>query len=536
MKPRHADFDVGNVMLVYANCLELEGDGYHAVVSSLSGWLKRKTNRTISISELSGNNKISIDGFWVTTVSASAESPRLYAITIKHPDSEVRGRQWVLEVGINVSSDKTKVSIVLRTDEISSLVSSEISATRPVLVRYISENGKLAAGTIGVSTSSVGESFDTYRALLYDIERGDRQYPIVLVSPDTKSQYPIDVNRLQELLLGLAQVVKVEEDFNSYEMEEVLGRRFSAWDGAINILHIPFRNGHVRSKLFKSKYLEDEFPSQSRRLGFILSSITHNTNIPNVRKQIRSESVRAKLIKERFQSQADKNEPASADDVSELLQLAADQEAHFRSDLERLELEKLEVEEERDGLDQKLSRARWSLEGLTRQLQEAGGDANNLDVQAFMDVACRADEPSPRECLDLMLLAYPGKIDFLESALDSSDKSTSFKRGRILLNMLNKLVVDYLPLYLHSGDNKARYVFTNKQYAANESETVENNDAMKRSRTFSYKSEDRYMAQHLKVGVADDAQRTIRVHFFVDTFEEKIVVGYCGEHLPLIGR
>lgn len=99
--------------------------------------------------------------------------------------------------------------------------------------------------------------------------------------------------------------------------------------------------------------------------------------------------------------------------------------------------------------------------------------------------------------------------------------------------MLRKLVLKYLPKYLEGGDNKARHVFTNKQYAANESETVVNNAELAKSREFVYKGKAVHMWQHLKVGVSDCTERTIRVHFIVDKEEKKIVVGYCGEHLPL---
>jgi hypothetical protein len=41
------------------------------------------------------------------------------------------------------------------------------------------------------------------------------------------------------------------------------------------------------------------------------------------------------------------------------------------------------------------------------------------------------------------------------------------------------------------------------------------------------------MFSHLKIGVDSDLANTIRVHFFWDAEEEKIVIGYCGLHLPI---
>ena len=57
------------------------------------------------------------------------------------------------------------------------------------------------------------------------------------------------------------------------------------------------------------------------------------------------------------------------------------------------------------------------------------------------------------------------------------------------------------------------------------------NKAMCRQRTFDYVGTQVEMFRHLKIGVDDDPTRTIRVHFHWDGDRQKIVIGYCGEHL-----
>ena len=86
---------------------------------------------------------------------------------------------------------------------------------------------------------------------------------------------------------------------------------------------------------------------------------------------------------------------------------------------------------------------------------------------------------------------------------------------------------------MERGDNEARKVFGQSEYSAKESETVMGNKAMRRKRTFDYEGEPVEMFRHLKIGVDEDVARTIRVHFHWDAEREKIVIGYCGEHLPV---
>lgn len=59
------------------------------------------------------------------------------------------------------------------------------------------------------------------------------------------------------------------------------------------------------------------------------------------------------------------------------------------------------------------------------------------------------------------------------------------------------------------------------------------NQAMRRLRTFAYEGKQVEMFRHLKIGIEANVVKTIRVHFHWDSEREKIVIGYCGKHLPI---
>lgn len=420
----------GLAMLVYANYLELKGkDAYKAVFSALCGWVKKKTGSSIKPTELMGTNQFNLGDVWISTEIARKERPHLYAVTLKHPDISVRGRQWIVEVGMNVTTEKTVVSVVLKTDEMSSLVNSDVFTTRPLLIRYISKNSKLSDNAIGLSFKNVSGNTDAYRGLLFDVERVDRDYPIVLVSPDGEGKYPVEVPEIQEQLIGLAQVVKISTEYNSYEMAEVLGQRFSAWNGAINILYTPFKTGHVRNKLFQSNYLKCNFASKKELISFLLSTVTHNTNIPKVRKQIRPEVVKAKSLKERFISRKGNSQTATVEEIDEILEIAASQERQFKEDIERVELEKLQLEEDKDLLENDLAKAKWNIGSLKRQLLGVGKESSSVDTNTLLKTACRVDEPTPRECISIISSVSDEQIIFLDSAIDSAKRLHHLKEA-----------------------------------------------------------------------------------------------------------
>jgi hypothetical protein len=119
----------------------------------------------------------------------------------------------------------------------------------------------------------------------------------------------------------------------------------------------------------------------------------------------------------------------------------------------------------------------------------------------------------------------------LQSAIRSAQKSASFKFCGDALDLLTKLVTDYYEALQHGGDNEARKVFGANEYAAKESESVMTNTAAVKMRTFSYKGKPTKMFAHLKIGNKYSAAETLRIHFYWDALDTKIVIGYCGPHL-----
>lgn len=139
---------------------------------------------------------------------------------------------------------------------------------------------------------------------------------------------------------------------------------------------------------------------------------------------------------------------------------------------------------------------------------------------------------SPSQCLKIIEDYSYGKVVILQSAWDSAkDIDDYFENSQKLLNLLARLVYDYLPLYLEFGDAKAKSVFTNREYAAQESDTVLNSKDLSKQREFFYNGQSIVMCQHLKIGVSKSASYTLRIHFAIDKLNNKIVLGYCGKHL-----
>jgi hypothetical protein len=543
-------------MLVYANHLSFEGAGAEeAIFKAIGGWLKEQLGFGLHPDQLKQDGEF--NGYrgdlrsWLRIYATSEEEPELYMWVLRTPDEAVRGRQWIVEVGVKSYHGALELSCTVKTEEHSTLVATSlVTASQPRLIRYVVNNiekvhdADLAPSVSGVAVKTVGQDRDSYRALLVEVERRERDCPLVLVSPTSDGEYLLAVTELQQRLLGLAQVVQVSREFNSYEMAEVLGQQRSAWGGAINILNCPTQTGFVRGRVFLSDTIRGWGNTQNERISQVLAWVTNNTNVSRQRKRIRPEGVTQLALRRRLQAVRARGDQMDAaqlreelDKASRVLAEQAEWVSTLEDDNSALESElsdtKVRLADERESLRNQ----NFVIQSLKSQLGDAGGGrTSQLDGEGLLSLACRPDSPSPLECIEIIESLFGDRCIVLESAKESARDMEFFASGRRLLDMLRRLVTEYRERLLEAGDNEARKIFTNKEYAAKESETVMGNKSLRRQRTFEYDGKSIEMFRHLKIGIDDDLTKTIRVHFHWDPEREIIVIGHCGQHRDISGR
>jgi hypothetical protein len=144
----------------------------------------------------------------------------------------------------------------------------------------------------------------------------------------------------------------------------------------------------------------------------------------------------------------------------------------------------------------------------------------------------RRQRLKPRDCLELVSQELcPGSLLVLDSAWSSADAVSGFELGDQLFEQLWLLATAFRQQKLKGApDRLAGQVFAGS-YAPRESDTIENSKKARRERTFTYNGRNEVMWQHLKIGVKDSPNHTLRVHFHWDNDLQQVVIGHCGQHL-----
>ena len=541
--------------IIYANTLVFDGDCcVDNCLQVISNWLNDKTNgRRFNAVSLGRSNSLFFANRQQVQIWASTETyPHMFAFRYSHFDEKLFGRQWITEIGLRREFDTSDIecSILLRTEDDSpNNVIPEVS--RPNLVRKLIESCSLIPDIDGLSLkrlTTIDESIvDGLRAFV--IDSPERRRPLVIVSPTSSGGYLLNTERLSDLLGGLASVLVIPVGSNTYRMEELVGERYTAYNGAVSII-FPSREVRGSRVVPTKKMMPEELLEtfSSRREIAVLAAVTRRTNSSSYSRHISPEMVneldlRRRIIKRReeaIEQGAQSKELDYVWDEYEKLELEKSKsdvraaKSDEENDTLNLLLDQAQQEKENE-IAQLAFKHKSELDRLTaiienRKATAENGQLSSNVVTAFMSAMSQSS--TMEESLTVIETLFPDRVVVLESAWKSAKKSSGFRHPQEAFNLLWKLVTLYWGILNDGlGDNEARSVFGRNEYSAKESETVLNNQTARELRTFNCGDERVLMEKHLKFGKKDSIAETIRIHFEWDANNKKITIGHAGPHL-----
>lgn len=532
-------------MLVYANSFFLNPDGgARAVINQIATWLAQTRRSYVDPERLSkGIRELRFtDGATLSSIATVDEDdqpffPYQFCARLMHPQPEVPGRRWVAEVGIlqGSESDALQCSVLVKTDEVSARVTAPIQVTRPLIVQQLIQHCTPLGNTPGLSIVRLDEA--NAAAFAYEIEHQSRRHPIVQISCDREGGYPVTPERLRSVLTGLAQVIEISTEADTYKIQRILGRRYSAYGGAINII-FPARKtdegSFCKTVMLRPDQIWEIKESGATIESDVLATITHQTNLPHSWRHISTATVGQAVLRARLRKAA-----VAASDSEEvtayetLLQEAGDRLQTKDAEVAEIRLELEDREANLDCLRAEIDALKHALSGRQSR-SDAEEDAVAVAIAPLRDavISVLGGQPPLEQALRLIQALFPNRVIVLDSAFDSAKDSDrgGFRYGSKAFELLKKLSEEYwVSLAGGKGDQQARIIFGNNAFASKESETLTSEGRIRR--TFNYLGRDILMETHIRHGYKDSFAETLRIHFEWLADEKKLVIGHCGKHL-----
>lgn len=236
---------------VYTNTLWLEPEeGMSKVVDELGNWISWKTSEPLTGEMiLSGKESYSFKDDSELLVElgqfegVESSIPMLLKASYVHDDPKIEGRQWVTEVTIKRELHDFMVQLIVNLFVVDSNHDARAPwPSRPRLMVNIIESCRPIGSTPGLYVKPL--SVDLGDKFLSEVHNHTRKAPIVVISSHVAVEGAVNVERMREQLLGLANLYQVTEETDGWELARVLGREYSCYGEAIRIIW-PIEDGQA---------------------------------------------------------------------------------------------------------------------------------------------------------------------------------------------------------------------------------------------------------------------------------------------------
>lgn len=164
--------------------------------------------------------------------------------------------------------------------------------------------------------------------------------------------------------------------------------------------------------------------------------------------------------------------------------------------------------------------------------------AQNRELQILNRVASEEDDQAPSSVQEVVATAESeyGSLLFFDDARRSAKKCQYEDASRVLelFREMDEAARDWFAQDEGSGPYEKALREKGFDVAPSESRTA----YQARPRIFSTRNGNgrevkETMLCHIKLGVSHDPRKTMRVHYKAVRDHKKVVIGYCGEHLPI---
>ncbi len=499
---------------MYCNRLVLDKTQEKQCLEEVAEWVSRTIRADVTAEDIvSGTHEMVRSSFRCNIISSFSDFPKYFAVSLQHPDKIERGRYWNTEIGHKQMNECSpiEVTVILGTTDTRSDIAVPPRPTRPFIIKRLAERCTLANGS---SKRNLIYFDDSGVGFLKDyINDPERKVSIIIVSPDREQKPLVDCKYLSGLTFGLADTILIVDHRDTSAFVEMLGKRHSAFNGAINIIH-PSKIGFMRNRLIMPDVMKDLISKGLSIEGEILKEVAAY-HYPIMEKFHTSPIVVREAI---ISKQIKDYDPDIINIYDEEIESLNSKLKTTTADVDALTNELTEKDLLITELTHKYNSMKHNL-----NTKESSGSSMRPVVHEPLVVA------SLNDVTKVVMSVMSNRIILTDYAVKTMENSPYLRYDRVF--KAYKILGEELYRHFLLGDPLSDAID-----ALNECHIEYNPFIDKRNKLFGdyqilYKGGTANLNKHLKIGNSRNPQKTFRIHFDVDVEEKKIVVFVSGKHL-----
>jgi hypothetical protein len=473
------------------------------------------------------------------------ECPQFWTLRYEHPCREVTARQWRVDIGVTLLSDRLRFSAATSYWLLSEYIGPEPEQpvpTAPSVVRSLlkGRGWSCMAGTERLSEKPrvirVGDGQLLYERLV-DLKRG---CPVVVVSRNQADGNPVlDADSLAKTLAGSAVVYVADSPDVEEEWEYFLPKGFRCRNGMVRVYqpHVDFSSERdaKRHRYFSEEQIKEHTEARVREM--IVRGITRRASAIGHSEVTSIEDVEARRRDNRLRELRRIADDKSKDEYIHLLEEDNNSLRSSADDLRsRLSAADAQIEDLQDKveeLDDQKRRLEYDLQAAACSRQAAEEGLRRAERQSQTLFSLKRLPSSVKEVAETIQQLFPAELVFTPRGLKSTED-----RGRDVVEVawecLYAMATVLHPLLFDAPDENIdlERVFKEKtgfDLGMSEGRSTKRDKKFMKLRQDVFDGRTIEIIPHIKVG--NKEPRLLRVHFFVDNDERRIVIGHCGGHL-----
>ncbi|KJU83289.1 hypothetical protein MBAV_004518 [Candidatus Magnetobacterium bavaricum] len=502
------------------------------IIDAVQKWIETKVGEELQNSNFANGFKRTFENkHHIDVYSSYPNYPRLMLICYTHPDNNVINRQWATEIGINQPSPTRPIiaTIVSSVHDKVAISSSPIRITKPKLVSLISDLCSVKADTVGSRITLLNKNnMDEFKHKIFSTRR---KHCIVLTSAGRNGTPLIDAQYLQALLLGVAELHVIADQWTSRAYAEELGKHHSSWLGAIKIIFPKGKDENIKVK----SLLPDEVASSKDIYERILSIAAGSSNQNIYDKHKITYAVKhgvyitssiyvpiPVLVDGGEQEPMEANNSKNDDIRSDVLDVKTEVQLIRRSTEESIK----ELRDTVSVFEELLSEKEDEVQKLASKIEYLSQISANirLQTQNIEPTSSVRTFKSLKEVATVVEAEMSDRI-ILNGARKELEDSP-FEDTVKVYSAFNILYNEFY--YMFNGNMSMKKVDKALKAAGLKynAHMDERNEVYK-----IYKGRKADMNRHIKIGVNRESRYLFRLHFEWDSEEKKVVVHHAGRHL-----
>ena len=532
-----------NLYSIQFEVVPQNASGSTAVAKELLGrvgrWVQEKYRRAwnASCAFPSGNQRSEpLPGHSLDLVCHEVTGGSLARFRWIHPDDRDATMRWTTDISIAHLDARVQVAVQLGVASATFIVRPAwMTLGRPRIVTEILTDYACWIGTRPILPHrQIIEASDVPDFVSDILLDPARTIPVVVLSHDMFTDRTcVEAERLHRSLLGFAHIAVLDK-WAAFRLTDSLGKSLSCFNGCVRI----YWPGLTRTSdpmhhelYFPSQIEEFEFTGKpfDRMLFNFLAKVSafrfaEGEIIRQIQTRVDGQRL-AEAERVRAQIQQGAQDAKTLQEFKEMLDQAIDENTSLLKQVQEGEREKAELATEVE-----LLKSNWNLFQQHQSLAD--------DEQASATVPETPEPDTVVAAIEQIEAEFGNDLLILDSAKEAARESEFARpveayRALMAIRDVGNLYFDSVRMGESMGgwaEQLSKRGFT--QYSQTESDTVKNDyKKFGRYRDFMVNGSKRRIYQHVDLG-GGDRNNCLQIYFEADRKLNKVVIAYCGEHLP----